>query len=143
MRQFVVDEICARHPTIQVIESKCSVDMVVCKEAPVPSAFFIEAKFHTLAGSRIGFGDSRGQGFQPDIVKTPYGFFESNLRWVLGSELHNGLLFLPTEVIRNYVAGKSVGPKFNNIGERIFREQPLLSPTQLHQAFCSWLSVSS
>lgn len=124
IRKLISDEITAKNRSIYALENKKAVDILMCRDAPEPDIFFIEVKYHKKAHGRLGFGSSSGGGFQPEIVSRKPTYFESNLRWAIASEAHpeNGIIFVPSDVIRKYVSGGEVGQKFNNIQAKIFRE---------------------
>lgn len=85
--------------------------MVICRDRPEPDLFFIEVKYHKNAHGRLGFGGSGGGGFQPEIVSRKPKYPESSLRWVILSEEHpdNGIIFAPSEVIRNVYPRFEIG----------------------------------
>lgn len=93
----------------------------------------------------MGFGSGNGGGFQPEIVSRKPSYFEQNLRWILTSETHaeEGVLFVPSSTIRQYVSGGTVGEKFNNIRPKIFDEVPLLAKPALIVALRGWFGLST
>ena len=131
IRRLIAERITALNNGIYALDNKKAVDILICKDTPIPDIFFLEVKFHKGSHRRLGFGSSNGGGFQPEIVSKMPAYFESNLRWVIASEKHhgNGIIFVPSAIVRKYVAGGTVGNKFNNIQEKIFREVPGLNST--------------
>ena len=141
IRNLIDSEITAKNNSIYVLENKKAVDILICKDAPEPDLFFIEVKYHKNSHGRLGFGSSSGGGFQPEIVSRKPAYFEANLRWAIASEAHpeNGIIFVSSEVIRNYVSGGEVGKKFNNIQARIFREVKGLNEKDFVLELSKWL----
>lgn len=124
IRKLIADKITAENSSIYALENKKAVDILICRDEPEPDLFFIEVKYYKNSHGRLGFGGSSGGGFQPEIVSRKPKYFESNLRWAIASEAYpdNGIIFVPSEIIRKYVSGGEIGQKFNNIQAKIFRE---------------------
>ena len=141
IRKLIGREITAKNKSIYALENKKAVDILICRDAPEPDLFFIEVKYHKNSHGRLGFGSSSGGGFQPEIVSRKPAYFESNLRWAIASEAHpeNGIIFVSSEVIRNYVSGGKVGQKFNNIQAKIFREIKGLDEKEFVSELSKWL----
>jgi len=141
IRKRIQEQVTAYHPEIYAMENKKAVDILICKDGPSPSLFFLEIKFHRDKHGRLGFGSGKGLGFQPEILLRRPTFFERNLRWVVGSEAHEPgkILFLSNSQILEFVAGGGVGPKFNNIQKRIFREGPWLNEDEFVLTLQDWL----
>jgi hypothetical protein len=127
--------------SVHALESKKAVDIVICRDLPSPAAFFLEIKYYQRSKGRCGVGDGQGRGFQPELLDKKPGFFEKNLRWVLGSDCHegNGLWFVTSDTIRKYIAGGNLGKKHNNIQEALFREMPSVSEDQFVTILEEWL----
>lgn len=83
----------------------------------------------------MAFGGRKGKGFQPEILKQP-DYVASKLRWILASKNHGSgkILFLSSAEIKGYIAGDSVGEKFNNIRLKIFSEQKMINEDELVNA---------
>ena len=145
IRTLIQRHITDLEPSIYALQNKKAVDIIICKDAPQPELFFIEVKYHKSKHGRLGFGGSKGGGFQPEIIGRKPAFFESNLRWALASEDHEAgkVLFLSSEVLRKYLSGGQLGEKFNNIQSKIFREQPWLTEEEFVQQLCTWFGVAS
>jgi hypothetical protein len=47
---------------------------------------FIKIKYEKKSHGRLGFGQSQGKGFQPEIIKNIFTYFENNLRLILKTE---------------------------------------------------------
>src|SRR5688500_4245150 len=71
---------------VHLLTSKKAVDIVLCRQGENPKLFLLEIKYHKIQHGRLGFGHKKGGGFQPEILKSSYHYFENNLRWILGSE---------------------------------------------------------
>ena len=141
--ELIVEHVTALRPSIYTLRNKKAVDILVCKDGPKPELFFIEVKYHKAKHGRLGFGHSKGGGFQPEILTVQPNYFESNLRWALASETHHPdkVLFLSSAVLRQYLSGGVVGEKFNNIQAKIFREQTWLSEQEFIGELQLWLGA--
>ena len=128
-------------PEFIVLENKTVGDIIICRNGPVPKIFFIEVKYFQLSKGRIGFGNRKGQGIQPEMLSKQPAYLESHVRWLLGSDYHNenGYWLVTPEIIRNYVAGGSIGQKQNNIQEALFREISPLAKDELVSELAAWL----
>ena len=145
LRALIKEHITKAAPSIYALKNKKAVDILICKDAPVPELFFLEVKYHQTKHGRLGFGSGKGGGFQPEIVSTKPAYFESNLRWVLASEEHNPgkVLFLTSAVVRKYLAGGQVAEKFNNFQKRIFREERWLDEREFVAQLDQWLGAKA
>ena len=145
IRSLILTHITARNSTVYPLTNKKAVDILICKDGPKPELFFIEVKHHQTKHGRLGFGGSKGSGFQPEILSRKPAYFEKNLRWVLACEEHESdeVLFLTSEIIRQYLAGGVVAEKFNNLQEKIFREQTWLNEYQFVDQLQLWLGVTA
>ena len=143
LRGLIADRVTKTNPSIYALKNKKAVDILICRDCPQPALYFIEVKYHRAAHGRLGFGSGNGGGFQPEIVSAKPAYFESNLRWVLASEEHeNGkVLFLPSEVIRRYIAGGEVGDKFNNIQRKIFQAERWITEKEFVEQLGQWLGL--
>lgn len=124
VRRVIADRISAKNSKIYALVSKKAVDIIVCKDNPVPELFFLEVKYFKANHGRLGFGSGGGRGFQPEILKLEPAYFERNMRWVIASEAHqpDKLLMLTSSEVRKFVSGGNIGPKFNNFQSRLWRE---------------------
>ena len=145
IRELIAQHVTARDTAIYSLRNNKAVDILVCKDGPLPELFFIEVKYHKANHGRLGFGSSKGDGFQPEILTRNPQYFQKNLRWALASETHHPdkVLFLPSSELRKYIAGGTIGEKFNNIQERIFREQTWLTEEEFTKQLQRWLGVAS
>ncbi len=145
LRALIEEHITKVSPSIYALKNKKAVDILICKDTPKPELFFIEVKYHQTKHGRLGFGSSKGGGFQPEIVSTMPAYFESNLRWILASEEHEPgkVLFLTSAVVRKYLAGGKVAEKFNNFQEKIFQQECWLDEPKFVEQLRQWLGVKA
>lgn len=145
IRALISEHITKATPSIYALKNKKAVDILICKDTPSPELFFIEVKYHQTNHGRLGFGSSKGGGFQPEIVSTKPAYFESNLRWVLASEEHEPgkVLFLTSEVVRKYLSGGKVEEKFNNFQKKVFKAERWLDEHEFVQQLRYWLGVEA
>ncbi|WP_457390346.1 hypothetical protein [Roseateles sp. P5_E1] len=143
IRSLIREHVTRLDERVYALRNKKAVDILICKDFPQPALFFIEVKYHKSKHGRLGFGGSKGGGFQPEIVARELPYFETNLRWALASEVHEPekVLFVSSKVLRRYLSGGKVGEKFNNIQSKVFREQPWLSEQQFIQELRLWLGI--
>src|SRR5262249_25800011 len=88
VRELIRRHATAHDPAFHALRNKKAVDIIICKDSPPPQLFFLEIKFHRDHHGRLGFGGSKGGGFQPEIVGSRPAYFETHLRWILASESH-------------------------------------------------------
>lgn len=142
IRAIIRSKISSKHSEIFSLDSKKAVDILICRDGSAPALFFLEVKFHKARHGRLGFGGRGGVGFQPELLQRKPAYFERNMRWIIGSDSHpNQFLLLKNETIRDYVAGKEIGQKFNNIQKRVFTEETWLSKDQLASKLEQWLTA--
>ncbi len=108
-------------PQYLVLRSKNVNDIIVCKSSNGRDvALFVEVKYHRASFGRIGLGDGRGQGFQPEILARRAAYFERYVRWLIGSEAHVAVLVTSQTLRRFAVGGDYREGKQNNIQPGIF-----------------------
>jgi len=140
IRQLIADRITAKHAHVYALDNKKAVDILICRDAPLrPALYFLEVKYHKKSHGRLGFGSRGGGGFQPEIVSRKPEYFETNLRWVIGSEEQNDFLFVSSDVVRQFISGGEVGDKFNNIQTRIFTEASGCGEEQFVEELTNWV----
>lgn len=142
IRSEIACHITQRYPDIYCLNNKKAVDILVCKDSPTPALFFIEVKYHKANHGRLGFGSSNGGGFQPEILTKLPAYFKQNLRWVLASEIHypDRVIMLDCEQISQFVAGGSIGQKFNNFQPKIWKEANWLSHDEFRGKLTAWMT---
>lgn len=108
-------------PDYLVFRSKNVNDIIICKSADGrETALFVEVKYHRANFGRIGLGDGRGQGFQPEILARRPAYFERYVRWLIGSEADVAVL-VSSETLRRFAVGGDYREgKQNNIQPAIF-----------------------
>ena len=143
LREIIDSRITPENPGVYALEYKTIGDIVIMRDDPSPAIFFLEVKYYKKAKGRLGFGDEHGAGVQPEILRRRPAYLESHLRWVLGSDTHNGdgYWFATSEKILQFVSGGCIGKKQNNIQERLFRECVSLDESQLVEQLKRWLLV--
>lgn len=141
LRYLIEKRICSKYPELILFDNKKTVDILMCRNGEKPALFFLEVKYHKQSHGRLGLGSSNGGGFQPEIVSKAPDYFESHLRWLISGEGHsdNGVIFASSSVVRRYLAGGSVGEKFNNIQTKIFYEVSGYHEDELVNKIESWL----
>lgn len=110
-------------PDFDVLTHKTVGDIVICRNRAPASIYFIEVKYFSPSKSRLGFGNGRGEGTQPEmLIKQPI-YLEQNVQWLIGSSVHgDGYWLVSSEQIREHLAGDSIGKKQNNIRESLCRD---------------------
>lgn len=128
-------------PNFQILENKKVADIILCREAPNPAAFFLEVKLFTPKKHRIGVGIGSGEGFQPELLNKRPKFFEAYLRWVLcdGTLGERQFVFAANSTVVKYLTGGSIGQKHNNIRPSIFQSEPLLAAPALLDEIERWV----
>jgi hypothetical protein len=141
VRALIAKVITAEHPEVYALDNKLAVDIVVCRDRPSPAVFFIEVKYYKRSSARLGFGSGAGAGLQPEILAKRPAYFESHLRWVLGSDMHpgSGYWFVTSDTVRKYFAAGKVGEKQNNIREALFLETASIDESQFTKALRDWV----
>lgn len=141
IRELIAERIADDRLKLSVLEQRKIGDIVICRDGPHPTAFFIEVKFHKANHGCMGFGHRKGGGFQPEILKKQPAYFEQNLRWVIGSETkEREVLFLTSSKIREYVSGGKVEDKYNNIRKRILECEHWKNFKELESELREWLA---
>lgn len=123
-----------------LLENKDIVDLIILNDKK-QKLFFIELKFFIKSHSRLGVGSRNGTGFQIEILKSKFKYFESNLRWVLATENDGYFRFCTNEQIRNNICN-GLDIKFNSISKTIFENSKIekLNEETLLRAINNWLN---
>ena len=126
LRHLVLKKVIFGSGHFLLLDHKRVGDLVICRNGERPAAFFLEAKLFKGSSGRMGIGQGKGRGYQPEIIDKATEYFERNLRWVLvdGRRPAPNYLFVPSATIRQYVMGGRTGWRQNNIQPRIFEEIP-------------------
>lgn len=143
LRGIIDSRITSKNPGIYALKYKTIGDIVIMRDDPSPAIFFLEVKYYQKAKGRLGIGTSSGKGVQPEILKRHHAYLESHLRWVIGSDTHNGdgYWLVTSEMIRQFVSGGCIGEKQNNIQERLFRKCASINENQLVEQLKRWLLI--
>lgn len=138
IRTIIINEILKDNPDLILLSNKKVVDILICRNVK-PTLFFIEVKYHKHNHGRLGFGQSKGAGFQPEILLKRPVFFETNLMWIIGSEESEHYYILNNQQISNYLQGGKVAQKFNGIQKRVFIEEKGKNRKELIELIKSWV----
>ncbi len=139
IRQDIISEVLANKSTFKLFNFKKAVDVLIAKNGTNPKLYFIEIKYHKKSHGRLGFGQGKGTGFQPEVLKDKTTYFENNLRWILGHEGSEQYWLATNDTIRQYLNGDKVGVKYNGIKLKFFREVKPISKSELIRQINSWL----
>ena len=140
IRQDILTEIITDKEAFKLFNFKKAVDVLIAKNGKDPKLFFIEIKYHKKSHGRLGFGQGKGAGFQPEVLKDTTTYFENNMRWILGHEDSEQYWFVDNDTIRQYLNGDKVGEKYNGIKIKFFREVQSMSKEALIINISNWLS---
>jgi len=121
-----------------LFNSKKAVDILIAKNGDIPRLFFIEVKYHKNSHGRMGIGQGKGGGFQPEILQTKTDYFEQNLIWILGNEDSEEYWLCNNETIRKYVNNGFIGEKYNGIQLKIFKEENSISKETIIKKLENW-----
>lgn len=141
IRQVILTEVLADKEAFKLFNFKKAVDVLIAKNGNDPKLFFIEIKYHKKSHGRLGFGQGKGAGFQPEVLKDTTSYFEDNMRWILGHEDSEQYWFVNNNTIRQYLNGDKVGEKYNGIKIRFFREVEPVSKLELINQLKLWLCL--
>jgi hypothetical protein len=126
-------------PTYLVLASKTVNDIVVCKEnAAEDVALFIEVKYFTATKARLGLGDGKSMGFQPEILARKPRYFERYLRWLIGCERGLAVLVSNDDLRRHAAGGVFREGKQNNIQWSVMEENRPFPLEQSPEAVIKW-----
>ena len=89
IRQDILTEIITDKEAFKLFNFKKAVDVLIAKNGKDPKLFFIEIKYHKKSHGRLGFGQGKGAGFQPEVLKDKTTYFENNMRCILINEKCN------------------------------------------------------
>lgn len=141
IRKLIVEEICAKDSSMQLLQNKDVVDILVCKNANPPILFFIEAKFHKTSNRRIAFGNGQGGGFQPEILLKRPKYFDNYMRWVFGKENDSTFYILSNDEACQHLCGGQIGTKFNNFQPALFRKTKSYTEQELLEYLINWFNL--
>ena len=123
-----------------LFENKDVVDIVILNDK-TQKLFFIEVKFFKKTHLRLGIGSEYGKGFQIEILKGKFAYFESKLRWILATEDDDYYRFCTNEQIRKNICN-GLGKKYNSISKNLFKSDEIakLNEDELINEINHWLN---
>lgn len=139
IRELIQNHVTEKDKDTYALLNKKAVDIIICKDKPVPKLFFIEVKYHVNKHGRLGFGSGSGGGFQPEILSKRPQYFEENLRWVISAEDSDEIIFISNDTLLRYISGGRIGHKFNNIQKKIFTQEKGLTEKEFIEVLTDWL----
>lgn len=139
IRELITKKILPLDKNLVMIRNKKAVDILICRNGKKPGLYFIEIKYHITKHGRLGTGHGKGGGIQPEILQLQPDYFKKQMRWILGSENHEGYWMLDNLELMNYIAGSAIGEKYNNIQTRLFREVKPFDGRNFIKEMKSWL----
>lgn len=139
IRKDILTDLLYENKNYKLFKFKKAVDVLIAKNGLNPKLYFIEIKYHKKSHGRLGFGHSKGGGFQPEVLKFNTDYFENNLLWILGNEDSEDYWLVNNATLRNYLNGDKVGEKYNGIKLRIFKDLEPVSKETLINLLKEWL----
>lgn len=139
VRQDILVQIIGGNENYKLFNFKKAVDILIARNGQDSKLFFIEIKYHKNSHKRLGFGQSKGSGFQPELLKHSTDYFENNLKWILGNENSERYWLVDNATIRRYLNGNFVGDKYNGIKLRFFEEVESVDKIELITRLQKWL----
>jgi hypothetical protein len=139
IRKIINDNILCGKNDFTLLDSKIVADIIICRNIVVLKIFFIEVKHYSGKNGRIGFGNSNGTGFQPEILIKRPQYFEDNLIWTFQNENDDSYYILKNEDCIKYVMGDNIGKKQNNFREKLFENIKPLSEKEYLDWIGKWL----
>lgn len=139
IRLIIQEDILTDNSDLILLSNKKAVDILLCRNNSNPTLFFIEIKYYKHNHGRLGFGHGKGGGIQPEILLKRPDFFETNLKWIIGSEESEDYYLVDISKLRNYVMGKGIADKFNNIKKSLFKDEIGIDRQQLVTELRSWM----
>lgn len=142
IRKIISEQILIDNPNFHVLENKKAVDIIICNEDnDFPSLHFIEIKYHKSNHGRLGVGQGKGKGFQPEILSKRPLYFENNLRWIIGSENSENYFFLNNTELLTFIKDGIIEEKYNNIQKKIFNTAVAHTEEELIEKIKTWLKI--
>lgn len=124
-----------------MIRNKKAVDTLICRNGKKPALYFIEIKYHITKHGRLGTGHGKGGGIQPEILQLQPDYFKKQMRWILGSEMHEGYWMLDNKQLLEYITGKEIGRGIKKAND-FFAPVPVLA-TPIMDEICRRKTFSS
>lgn len=139
IRKIINDNIICGKNDFTILENKIVADIIICRNILVPKIFFIEVKHYSERNGRIGFGNSNGTGFQPEILIKKPKYFDDNLIWTFKNENEDSYYILKNEDCIRYVMGDNIGKKQNNFRVSLFQNIEPLKEIEYLDWIDKWL----
>jgi len=139
IRHELLPVVLENNSEFKLFNFKKAVDILIVKNGLKPELFFLEIKYHQKHHGRLGVGQGKGGGFQPEVLRDKSDYFESNMRWILGSEESDEYWFVDNDTIRKYLNAGVIGPKYNGIRKAFFYEISSIKESDLIDQLSSWL----
>jgi hypothetical protein len=140
IRHLITKHILPLDENLVLIRNKKAVDVLICRNGKKHALYFIEIKYHRANHGRLGTGHGKGGGIQPEILQLQPNYFSKQMRWILGTEIHEGYWMLNNKEIMDYIAGSAIGEKHNNIQMKLFRERKPSTERQFIKSLKEWLT---
>lgn len=142
LRRIIGSRITYENPTVYALRNRTVGDIVIMRDDTPPAVFFLEVKYYQASKGRLGFGTGSGGGIQLEILIRRPAYLETHFRWAIANDSQCGRTwFVTSDVVCQFVAGRKIGMKHNNIQKRLFREHPSIDETQLVSELKRWLFV--
>lgn len=138
VRQIIKEDILPMNKDLVLLDSKKAVDIIICRDGKNPKLFFIEIKYHQNKHGRLGFGQGKGGGFQPELLTKRPHYFETHLRWIIGSEDKEDYFLFENNQILNFIQGGRIDKKFNGLQKKLFKESIGINKKQLTEQLTYW-----
>ncbi|MRX67503.1 hypothetical protein GJU42_05940 [Flavobacterium resistens] len=138
IRKVIEEKISTHNSEIVLLQNKDVADILVCKNSNPSRIFFIEAKFHKTSNGRIGFGNSQGGGFQPEILTKRPKYFDENMIWIFGKENDDKFYIGRNDEVSKYFCGGQIRIKFNNFQSKIYKHLTHYSEEELTEYLKKW-----
>ena len=140
IRDIIRQDILKNNSNLILLKNKKAVDILICRNNDNPTLFFLEIKYHKNKHGRLGFGHGKGGGIQPEILTVRPDFFETNLKWIIGSEDSDSYFLFDNAGLYKYIQGGTVGEKFNGIKKKLFKEVVGINREQLVTELTNWIN---
>jgi hypothetical protein len=141
IRKIINNKIICSKNYFSLLDCKNVADIIICRNTNIPKIFFIEVKHYspTKRIGGVGFGDGKGNGFQPEILTKRPIYFENNLIWVFGQSNDDNYYILNNEDCLKYIMGGEIGDKQNNFQQKLFDEIKSLNENEFLKWIEDWL----
>jgi hypothetical protein len=120
------------------LDAKGYTDLILTR-TDVRAIFSIEVKWYKRQNNRIGIGNGSGEGVQLDLLRIEFPFMLHNVRWVIGSEDLDGVLFLTGEDVLNHVPGGVIHGQQNNISANVLMAHAPISLEEFPSQVNAWM----